>query len=656
MAGIIGTIIDIKSFLENEECKIIVRPQHEAEQEIALYADREYIIPSFQRELRWNVDNVNVLISDLFRSPIFLGNIILTIKDDHKCEIIDGQQRTTILVLILSWLKKKYGTSIELPSTCKIDNLSFKSFQALVEFGFDKSSLSDEEWDTLTSQENDKYSQLQKVQDIWKSFDNSEILNNRYSANDLVQNIKRSEVNIIASYSNDVTTGIRYFLDVNLKGVRLDTEDIFKAHLFEIDTRKETRELWEKVKHAALMLNAAKNSKDSKRYPLMKMFEHFFYCDLYKNHAYSQVKFGEDFFLSDTVKIENHYFYKGAHLIEVIRDRDYMERCLKRMLTAIEIMTDIIESDGPSDRFKARFISNQKVDSIEKENCHNLLQKILLEKEVIPKILALNYILTLFDGTSHSKNEYRSFYSVFAATVLFSIFANKKESDTFYKMVRQPDWRAAIDKWLYDYITSHEMTRGKLLAAYKCDEDNEDKTVQLRCKSLAAIVNYFSISHSGDKYSLKVRNAGQLNTFLSDKELYSIEHFIIGEKNKLEIKTAKLDFSYEYLPATKKYRNSLFNYIFIPRTLNNNLKNGLMHIKYDELSKNRDQIQCVYSNKYLDCAFSEQSVFTKYPRQEQLEEIDNEETAKEHLNEYFQKDFPEEFLFFATMLLHTITW
>ena len=63
MAGIIGTIIDIKSFLENEECKIIVRPQHEAEQEIALYADREYIIPSFQRELRWNVDNVNVLIS-----------------------------------------------------------------------------------------------------------------------------------------------------------------------------------------------------------------------------------------------------------------------------------------------------------------------------------------------------------------------------------------------------------------------------------------------------------------------------------------------------------------------------------------------------------------------------------------------------------------
>lgn len=272
MADIIGTIINVKSYLENKECKISVHPQHEAGQEIVLHADREYIIPSFQRELRWNVDNVNTLISDLSRAPVFLGNVILTIKDDHNCEIIDGQQRTTVLILILAWLRKKYRTQIELLSTCNIKNDSFASFQSLVNLEFDKSSVSESEWKALIARENDKFSQLEKVLDIWNSFEKSEILNDRYSASDLVQNIKRSEVNIIASYSNDVTTGIRYFLDVNLKGVRLDTEDIFKAHLFEIDTREETRELWEKVKHSAMLLNVAKDKKDSKRYPLIKSY------------------------------------------------------------------------------------------------------------------------------------------------------------------------------------------------------------------------------------------------------------------------------------------------------------------------------------------------------------------------------------------------
>lgn len=95
-------------------------------------------------------------------------------------------------------------------------------------------------------------------------------------------------------------------------------------------------------------------------------------------------------------------------------------------------MTDIIESEGPSTPFKDKFICAKKVDSIDIQNCHSMLKKILMEKEVIPKILALKYILTYFDGKPHAKEEYKSVYSVFCAAVLFTVFANKKESDTFY--------------------------------------------------------------------------------------------------------------------------------------------------------------------------------------------------------------------------------
>ena len=107
------------------------------------------------------------------------------------------------------------------------------------------------------------------------------MLADRHKAQGLLDNLCKSEFNIIASYSNDVNTSIQYFLDVNLKGIRLDTEDIFKGYLFSQDSRELTRSLWQKNKRDVLRLNGVTQSSEEKRYPLMKLYEHFFYCDLY---------------------------------------------------------------------------------------------------------------------------------------------------------------------------------------------------------------------------------------------------------------------------------------------------------------------------------------------------------------------------------------
>ena len=45
-------------------------------------------------------------------------------------------------------------------------------------------------------------------------------------------------------------------------------------------------------------------------------------------------------------------YYEGSHLIEAIRDRDYLQNVLSRLNKCVEIMTDIIESEGPSTPFK----------------------------------------------------------------------------------------------------------------------------------------------------------------------------------------------------------------------------------------------------------------------------------------------------------------
>lgn len=422
----------------------------------------------------------------------------------------------------------------------------------------------------------DDYLQLPRIQKLWNTISSSELLADRHKAQGLLDNLCKSEFNIIASYSNDVNTSIQYFLDVNLKGIRLDTEDIFKGYLFSQDSRELTRSLWQKNKRDVLRLNGVTQSSEEKRYPLMKLYEHFFYCDLYLPREgdceYSTLKFGENFCLTSGFESGSTKYYEGSHLIEAIRDRDYLQNVLSRLNKCVEIMTDIIESEGPSTPFKDKFICAKKVDSIDIQNCHSMLKKILMEKEVIPKILVLKYILTYFDGKPHAKEEYKSVYSVFCAAVLFTVFANKKESDTFYNFVRLEEWKSKINKWLYDYISSHALTRGKVLAAYKYSESDDDPIQQIRCKSLAAISNFFKVTKNGDNYNMGISNAAELCKFFGDKTVYSLEHFIVGECGTLHVKTAKYDFPYKYPPTIQKYRNSLFNFIFIPQPLNSSLR------------------------------------------------------------------------------------
>lgn len=97
MAEIVGTITNLSDFLSKTQVCLSVKPNDPQQQIICLEADRKYSIPAFQREVRWDDNNLKMLLYDLSRSSKFLGNIILTIKSDHTCEIIDGQQRTTVL-------------------------------------------------------------------------------------------------------------------------------------------------------------------------------------------------------------------------------------------------------------------------------------------------------------------------------------------------------------------------------------------------------------------------------------------------------------------------------------------------------------------------------------------------------------------------------
>ena len=70
MAGIVGTITSINDFLSKTQVCLSVKPNQPQVQSICLDEDRQYSIPAFQREVRWDDNNLKMLLFDLSRGRI----------------------------------------------------------------------------------------------------------------------------------------------------------------------------------------------------------------------------------------------------------------------------------------------------------------------------------------------------------------------------------------------------------------------------------------------------------------------------------------------------------------------------------------------------------------------------------------------------------
>ncbi len=77
--------------------------------------DKSYIVPNFQRDYSWEIEQITELWQDIERMRSekiqhFMGYLVLQSQDSKKFEIVDGQQRITtitlIIIAVLARLKK----------------------------------------------------------------------------------------------------------------------------------------------------------------------------------------------------------------------------------------------------------------------------------------------------------------------------------------------------------------------------------------------------------------------------------------------------------------------------------------------------------------------------------------------------------------------
>ena len=77
--------------------------------------DNRYIIPIYQRNYAWDIEEVNQLLDDIKKRDgdnYYLGALTVKKRADNAFEVIDGQQRLTTLFLILSVLGEDFNLNL----------------------------------------------------------------------------------------------------------------------------------------------------------------------------------------------------------------------------------------------------------------------------------------------------------------------------------------------------------------------------------------------------------------------------------------------------------------------------------------------------------------------------------------------------------------
>ncbi len=590
MGDLLGIIAPLKKFMSNSKQDIYVSLEGEKKVVLSLEEDRTYNIPDFQREIRWSSDNVALLMEDIKSGPKFLGNIILTKHYGKKFSIIDGQQRITVLTMMLSCIKRVHGDAIDVFDPCNLEIESFLKFPLVLKQGFNKSLITDD------VRESDKLNQIDKYTQLWNFIFESEDIKNKKQAKNILDNLSECSFNVILNESDNISLGIRYFIDVNLKGKQLDVEDIFKSYLFRNDSGNDIRKQWYLLK--TISANIDKSKMD---YPLLKLLEHYFQCDLYKDNKYKGMEFGTDFLLEKSYQDENDERHReGTHLIELIDNNQYMIEALSHLNRIAQLMLLIVNSESLTAEIEEVFTSDnarEHIDNVELKVIHNIIGKILKDTRILPKALLIKYFITLIYGEDgKSKECIRTIYGIYLFSVLFYIFENKKSTVVLINVIKAnvSDWYTELVNQINGYFAPSKLTDARLLAQYKFGRNEDEEDQRFRCKSLATIYNFF-VNQDG-KVCVRTGKMNQLYKFIMDDDAFSIEHLIVSKTENKTIKVQGFDYKIDEA-IYKRYVNNFFNFIFIDKQINSSLGNNWLPQKLEMLKDK--QIPCDYSQMII---------------------------------------------------------
>ena len=680
MSNVIGTIVSVNEFLNNNKIDIYVRDKKGDSCTVFTLKDsRKYIIPAYQRELRWNEKQIHELIYDIVNGKLFLGNFIIsekTVGEINEYEIIDGQQRITSLRMIVKYIFENYTnpSAISKYDLCTLEVKSFKDFTELEKKSFIASEAEKEKF-SIT----DDYHQIDSYMKLWEIISKCSLLKTNEQKRVFLTKLDSCYINLIILDKREVKLGIEYFVDVNQKGVRLDSEDTLKGYLFQYNSN-EMNNLWTDIKKLCFTI-----TEDYKcKYSLLLLFEQYFYCTLYKDEKFKNISLKQDFTLKEDFIIKGlngekeGEFSKGTHLIQVLRDNRDVLNDVKKIKDIGYLILEIIKEPHITQEFK-KYINpyvltgDGKIVDDDLQCMYYMLRQILLDSNEVPKALVIKYISDILLNKELSKKmiettaekkkikqTYQSVYTMYILYILFALFVGKKNKEKLYNVFKDGDFQELMTKVIISILSEDKIVDNMKSISYKTftkSSQLDPRKDAYRCKAIATLYNFMYYDSNRKIYSFNKH--GELSNFLNKTDEFSLEHFLLNSKLKSRIYLGSPDETVPYENNILKFVGSMFNFIFIHDKINNTiLDNRCLFEKIEILKKdgqafemltekqkeivNKYDINCNYSKMALNL-FYENKCFSKYI------DICKQKDGKS-LSDYFSKHFTEEYSDYIDLL------
>ncbi|MEF9920715.1 DUF262 domain-containing protein [Anaerorhabdus sp.] len=584
----IGTICTVREFLNNEEFLIRARVEGTLREIYRFSSNRIIEIPKYQREIRWDVQNVNQLLSDILKKDKFLGNVYLS-EDIRKFEVIDGQQRLTVIYILLTILAAKYSeisNEFESFSLINLNNPTFINF-------FDKDLFDETE---------DPFKQKERFVEIHNCINSFLEHLEEQKIHDFCSNILESRFNLILLTDEEKNDAIDSFVDINVKGVKLDSEDIFKGYFFKKNGNNQSAKTkWISLKTEFFELFDKDNS-----IKLVDLLYNVLFC-IVRNaselESIKNVNFDKDFLLSEDVSLQNgsnfREYEKGTHIMELIPRAATIDRIIDNTISLIILNRKFITNDISKD--SPYFLDVFKLNGIDpsRRDVYFSMVKFLFRNCVSIYKFLITYCFVCGVNDYLENGEKNINYSYFYSFMFDSLSTRKGLNSVVKNIGSISEFKENLLVLTSSLLQNDLEPKLNFTQKFCMEEQLENITARnIKFTVLQFAIMFECFKFSDDKTELNF-NSENFMHILS----LSNEHFIINDcKKYVENGTDK-----KYTSEQVRKTNMFINLIPINEQINNDLGNKCLSDKIAYLRtlerSNSDfwvEEGCEYSFEYLN--------------------------------------------------------
>ncbi len=614
-----------------------------------LEKDRVYIIPRYQREIKWQAGNVQTLIDDLKEGKKFLGTVTMSTNSIRQFEVIDGQQRLTVMKMLITYLNGVVPENKRFTSMCTIQNNSFLYFEEALKYGFDYETIQQENYALYDNiKKNDPLNQAETYKNIWNSIkERIEAIEDSDKKIALLQSLKESEVNVIVNKIDATDTDkkfcVDYFIDINNKNFDLECLDIIRAYAFKEDF-DEMANKWIAIQDKCNAIY--KNAK----YTRETLYYQYFICKINEQLDYQITKLSEKYTIKEDVTIKNQSYSEGTCVWTMFVNDRFYAQLLNDLISYLDFIILVLENEtGGFDEFKKYFVleDGSSCDEVRIHNAHTIISSILRNDDIVPKTMIMKYFLDVLEPAKSSNRNYKLIYNINFIAMIFSAKTKRKGSELLSSKILSKEWGNA----LVDY--SYRMAKESLdnIDFAKIQKVNKAYTIESGQYMARRYFTAFD-SYSWASGNLSIDEAEFKKNAITNGTKNE-EHFLVNRSYDYALYMpdgSTVDIEIKAPARIKKYIATIANYLVMDCAINDSLKNRPVYEKIkmleaiieqegidNVLPSKRSQLHYVLIKKI----FFDNSHYPKEELEEATKKTDKKKILKEYYNKYFEDEFKE---------------